>query len=149
MILARKIVTLSKAELDGHSFAFGIPYKFYVGTHNENPDSVEQKRVFDFLGEDLGVGFWLNPDGVGRWQGPMRHERDGSTNDKALVILRNVSWNWKHGPAITVCHVMDSPFRPHRQTQSPCAIEFSSPDLATPTAPPSSTSFQPTEYKTY
>ena len=54
MILARKIVTLSKAELDGRSVAFGIPYRFSVGKHNENHDFIEQKRVFDFLGEDLG-----------------------------------------------------------------------------------------------
>ena len=51
---ARRIVTLSKAELDGRSVAFGIPYRFYVGTHNENHAFIEQKRVFDSLGEDLG-----------------------------------------------------------------------------------------------
>src|ERR1035437_6512206 len=54
MILARKIVTLSKAQMDGRSVAFGIPYRFYVGTHNENHAFIEQKRVFDSLGEDLG-----------------------------------------------------------------------------------------------
>jgi hypothetical protein len=42
MILARKTVTLSKAELDGRSVAFGIPYRFYVGTHNENHAFIEQ-----------------------------------------------------------------------------------------------------------
>jgi hypothetical protein len=42
-------------QLDGRSVAFGIPYKFYVGTHNENHPFIEQKRVFDSLGEDLGV----------------------------------------------------------------------------------------------
>ena len=47
MILARKRVTLCKAELDGRSVAFGIPFRFYVGTHNENHDFIEQKRVFD------------------------------------------------------------------------------------------------------
>ena len=57
MILARKIVTLSKAQLDGRSVAFGILYRFYVGTHNENHPFIEQKRVFDSLGEDLG---WRN-----------------------------------------------------------------------------------------
>jgi hypothetical protein len=56
MILARRIVTLSKAALDGLSVAFGIPYRFYVGTHNENHDSIEQKRVSGSLGEDLGWG---------------------------------------------------------------------------------------------
>ena len=55
MNLARKIVTLSKAQLDGRSVAFGITYRFYVGTHNENNDFIEQKRVFDSLGEDLGL----------------------------------------------------------------------------------------------
>ena len=55
MILARKIVALSKAQLDGRSVAFGIPYRCYVGTHNENHAFIEQKRVFDSLGEDLGV----------------------------------------------------------------------------------------------
>ena len=48
------IVTLSKAELDGRSIPFCLPYRFSVGTHNENHDSIEQKRVFGSLGEDLG-----------------------------------------------------------------------------------------------
>jgi hypothetical protein len=54
IILARKIVTSSKAQLYRCPIAFGIPYRFYVGTHNENHAFIEQKRVFDSLGEDLG-----------------------------------------------------------------------------------------------
>ena len=47
------IVALGKAELNGRSVAICIPYRFYVGTHNENHDSMEQKRVFGSLGEDF------------------------------------------------------------------------------------------------
>jgi hypothetical protein len=45
---------LSKAQLDGRPVAFSIPYRVYVGTHNENHGFIEQKRVLDSLGEDLG-----------------------------------------------------------------------------------------------
>ncbi|MDA1274530.1 MAG: hypothetical protein O2960_10845 [Verrucomicrobia bacterium] len=32
----------------------GIPYRFYLGIKNEFFDFIEQNRVFDSLGEDLG-----------------------------------------------------------------------------------------------
>ena len=54
MFLAREIVAPEKFKLDGHSAHFGVPYRFYVGTETEFFDSVEQSRVFDSLGEDLG-----------------------------------------------------------------------------------------------
>ena len=84
MILARKIVTLNKARLDGHSVAFGIPYRCYVGTHNENHDFIEQKRVFDSLGEDLGVtsgigGGWALLPGAGEHQGRQTKRATGQT----------------------------------------------------------------------
>jgi hypothetical protein len=37
-----RIAALSKAELDGRSVAFGIPYRFYVGMNNENHAFIEQ-----------------------------------------------------------------------------------------------------------
>jgi hypothetical protein len=41
--------------LAGRAFRrFRHSIRFYVGTHNENPPFIEQKRVFDSLGEDLG-----------------------------------------------------------------------------------------------
>ncbi|MDA1274923.1 MAG: hypothetical protein O2960_12885 [Verrucomicrobia bacterium] len=34
----------------------GIPYEFYLGIKNETFDFIEQNRVFNSLGEDLGQG---------------------------------------------------------------------------------------------
>jgi hypothetical protein len=34
--------------------AFRIPYTFYVGTKHETIGFIEENRVFDSLGEDLG-----------------------------------------------------------------------------------------------
>ena len=56
LFLAREIVELQKSKLDGRSAHFGIPYRFYVGTRTEFFDFIEQSRVFDSLGEDLGRG---------------------------------------------------------------------------------------------
>jgi hypothetical protein len=52
--LAREIVELEKSKLDGRSAHFGVPYRFYVGTKTEFFDFIEQNRIFDSLGEDLG-----------------------------------------------------------------------------------------------
>ena len=54
LFLAREIFELEKCKLDGRPSGFGIPYRFYVGIKTEFFDSIEQKRAFDSLGEDLG-----------------------------------------------------------------------------------------------
>lgn len=55
IILAREIVQLKKTKLGGRSAHFGVPYRFYVGTKTDFFDFIEQNRVFDSLGEDLGA----------------------------------------------------------------------------------------------
>jgi len=60
MILAQKIVMFEKASLDGDCEVIGIPYRFYLGIKHDFFDFIEQKRVFDSLGEDLGR-LWSGP----------------------------------------------------------------------------------------
>ena len=54
LFLAREIFELEKCKLDRRPPGFDVPYRFYVGIKTEFFDSIEQKRAFDSLGEDLG-----------------------------------------------------------------------------------------------
>ena len=49
-----KKVKFNSTKQDSHFMAFRIPYTFYVGTKHETLDFIEENRVFNSLGEDLG-----------------------------------------------------------------------------------------------